>query len=152
MGEYGFGRWAKKGAMGAYDEVLRLKGLRFGRCLGVIPVLTVWGVFIFYAIVAGWGLRYFFSSISGTYLRAESFGTYFHQFAGQLVSVFWQFLAIVFTGSIIAFGIAKGIERTSKFIMPATFAYGLDPAAGPPLLFITIFEKPEVRILTSAAK
>ena len=118
VGEFGFGRWAKKGAMGAYDKVLRLKGLRFGRGLGAYPVLATWGVLIFYAIVAGWVLRYLFSSFGGGWIRAESIEAYFNQFAGQPVSILWQAAAIVFSGGFIALGIAKGIERASKFFMP----------------------------------
>ena len=37
MGEFAFGRWAEKGAVGAYDKVLKMKGLGFGRILGAYP-------------------------------------------------------------------------------------------------------------------
>ena len=38
MCEYGLGRWAGKGAVGAFDKVLRLRGLKFGRLLGAYPI------------------------------------------------------------------------------------------------------------------
>jgi len=118
MGEFAFGRWAQKGAVGAYDKALREKGLGFGRFLGALPVLTLLGVLIFYLIVTGWVLRYLTSSFTGSFLRAGSVEDYFNQFSGQPESIFWQFLAVVLTGGILVFGISKGIERASKIMMP----------------------------------
>ena len=118
MGEFGFGRWAQRGAVGAYDKVLREKGLGFGRLLGAYPVLVLLGVFIFYLIVTGWVIRYFTSSVGGSLLQAPDVDAYFAQVSGQPVSIFWLFLAAVITAGILAFGIAKGIERANKFLMP----------------------------------
>lgn len=118
MGEFAFGRWAGKGSMGAFDKALRERGLRFGRALGAFPVLTLLGVLIFYSIVTGWVLRYVASSVTGTFLHEGSVEAYFHRFAGQPGTVPWQFLAVVLTGGILAFGISRGIERASKVLMP----------------------------------
>ena len=59
MAECAFGRWAQRGAMGAYDKALRQRGLGFGRLLGVHPVLTLLGTLVFYLVVAGWVRRLF---------------------------------------------------------------------------------------------
>ena len=87
MCEYGLGRWAGKGAVGAFDKVLRLRGLKFGRLLGAYPILNASCVFIFYAIVTGWVLKYIYASITGAYLSGVSKGFYFDTFAGQSVSI-----------------------------------------------------------------
>ncbi len=121
MGEYGLGRWAAKGPMGAYDKVLRAKGLRFGRVLGAYPALSIWAIMVFYAIVTGWVIRYVVSSMTGAYLEAESTGVYFGGFAGQAGSIPWQALALVLALCVIIFGIAKGLERVNKIIMPVMF-------------------------------
>ena len=118
MGEFGLGRWGQKGPMGTFDKVLRNRGLPFGRLLGAYPVLAGWGVLLFYAIVAGWVLHYGFASISGAYFEADDTGAYFNQLAGQLRSILWQGLALALTLGVLIFGIAKGIERTNKIIMP----------------------------------
>jgi NSS family neurotransmitter:Na+ symporter len=118
MGEFGFGRWAQRGAVGAYDKVLQEKGLGFGRLLGAYPVLVLLGVFIFYLIVTGWVIRYFTASVGGTLLEAPDVDAYFGQVSGQPVSVFWLSLAALITAGILVFGIAKGIERANKFLMP----------------------------------
>ena len=36
MGEFAFGRWAEKGAMGAYDKALRERGMGFGQAPGCV--------------------------------------------------------------------------------------------------------------------
>ena len=122
MCEYGLGRWAGKGAVGAFDKVLRLRGLKFGRLLGAYPILNASCVFIFYAIVTGWVLKYIYASITGAYLSGVSKGFYFDTFAGQSVSIYWQLLAIIITGAIVVFGIIKGIERVNNIIMPMLLA------------------------------
>ena len=121
MGEYGLGRWAAKGPIGAYDTVLRAKGLRFGRLLGAYPAVSIWAVMVFYAIVTGWVLHYFFASMTGAYLEADSAAAYFGGFAGQPGSILWQGLALVLALGVLLFGIARGLERVNKIIMPVMF-------------------------------
>jgi NSS family neurotransmitter:Na+ symporter len=86
--------------------------------LGAFPILNASCVFIFYAIVTGWVLKYIYASITGAYLSSVSKGFYFDTLAGQSVSIYWQLLAIIITGIIVVFGIIKGIERVNKIIMP----------------------------------
>ena len=118
MCEYGLGRWAGKGAVGAFDKVLRLRGLKFGRLLGAYPILNSSCVFIFYAIVTGWVLKYIYASTTGAYLSGVSRGVYFDALAGHPDSIYWQLLAIIISGTIVVFGIIKGIERVNNLIMP----------------------------------
>jgi len=118
MGEFAFGRWAKKGAMGAYDKAMRERGLPFGRAMGAYPVLTLLGTLIFYLIVTGWVLKYLASSVTGGLFQGGSPEDAFNQFAGHPESILWQTLAVLVTGGILVFGIAKGIERASKVLMP----------------------------------
>ena len=118
MGEFALGRWARKGAMGAYDKLLRTRGFYAGRIIGAYPVLTVFAVLTFYTIVAGWILRYFFSSVSGSYLQAQSQDAHFQSLAGQPISILWQCLVILMVGGVLLLGIAKGLERASRMLMP----------------------------------
>jgi NSS family neurotransmitter:Na+ symporter len=118
MGEFAFGRWAQRGAMGAYEKALKERGLGGGRLLGAFPILTLLGVLIFYLIVTGWVLRYLVSSLTGSFLEAGSVEDYFNSFSGQPESIFWQALAVIITAGILVFGISKGIERASKFMIP----------------------------------
>ncbi len=121
MGEYGLGRWAARGPMGAFDKILGTRGSRFGRLLGVYPVLTMAGVMVFYGVVAGWTLRYLAASVSGAYLRADDTAAYFGQLAGQPASILWQAMTIGLAVGVLTFGISKGIERANKILVPALF-------------------------------
>ena len=122
MGEFAFGRWAGKGAMGAYEKVMRDRGLPFGRILGAYPVLTLLGTLIFYGIVTGWVLRYATAAITGDIGLDPAPAVAFSELAGHPKSVIWQVLAIACTGGILLFGIANGIERASKLLMPLLLA------------------------------
>lgn len=120
MGEFAFGRSQQKGAIGAYQNVFEEKGLKHGGTLGIIPVLGVSGVFVFYLIVTGWILKYFVLAVLGEFGRMD-IPAYFGQFAGSAESIFWHFLALVFTLLILRMGVSKGIETANKFMMPALF-------------------------------
>ena len=63
-------------------------------------------------------MKYIYASIAGAYLSGVSEGFYFDTFAGQSVSIYWQLLAIIISGTIVVFGIIKGIERVNNLIMP----------------------------------
>lgn len=118
MGEFGLGRWGQKGAIGAYGKVLREKGKNFGRFIGAYPVTVTWGILLFYAIVTGWILNYVIASFSGAFYESGEVGAYFGQLAGQPSSIIWQTLALLSALGIVIFGIAGGIERANKVIMP----------------------------------
>ena len=118
MGEYGLGRWAKKGPIGAIDKIYQEKGLSIGKYLGAYPVLTIWMVFLFYSIVAGWILRYLFTATVGTLGMASDKGAFFGSFAGSSESVIWYAIMVVITGIVLLFGVSKGIERLNRLLMP----------------------------------
>ena len=118
MGEWAYGRWAKKGAMGAYDKVLRPKGMKFGRILGAYPVITMWTMVFFYAVVTGWLLRYLFASVTGAYMEVDDVGQFFGEFAGQAGTIPWMILALLASLGIIVFGISKGLERANLIFIP----------------------------------
>lgn len=119
MGEFAFGRWAKKGAIGAYDKLLRSKGYSFGKYLGFIPILGTFGAAVFYSIVAGWVIRYLMKAISWRLLDTGNFQAFFDGIAGQPMSILWMGVSVVLATLIISFGVTKGIERLSKVLMPA---------------------------------
>lgn len=118
MGEFAFGRWGKRGAMGTFGKALQTRGLGFGRILGAYPVLTLLGVLIFYLIVTGWVLKYLLASLTGALIETPDPGAFFEDFSGTSRSIGWQLLAVVATGAILVFGISRGVERASKVMMP----------------------------------
>lgn len=118
MGEFAFGRWARRGAMGAYEKVTKERGLPLGRLLGAYPVMTLFGTLVFYSIVTGWVFRYATGALAGNLDTGTAPAVAFDALAGQPASIGWLALAIACTGGILIFGISRGIERASKLLMP----------------------------------
>ncbi|MCY6371411.1 sodium-dependent transporter [Clostridium ganghwense] len=120
IGEFAFGRSRQGGSLKGIKEVFKEKNLRFGKFFAVMPTLAVSGILIFYTIVVGWVLRYFCASLKGN-LNSVDIPKYFNNFAGTSQSIGWHFLAMVIGVVIVILGVAKGIERINKIIMPSLF-------------------------------
>ena len=119
-GEFALGRLTGTGAMGSLDYVMKSRGKRGGKLLGIIPLLGVLGIAIGYSVVVGWVLRYTAGSVTGSILSGDS-QSFFDALAVNFGSVPWHLIAVVFTVVILIFGVAAGIEKLSKFMMPAFF-------------------------------
>ena len=119
-GEFALGRLTGTGAMGSLDYVMKSRGKKGGKILGIIPLLGVLGIAIGYSVVVGWVLRYTAGSVTGSILTGDS-QSFFDALAVNFGSVPWHLIAVVFTVVILIFGVAAGIEKLSKFMMPAFF-------------------------------
>ena len=119
-GEFALGRLTGTGAMGSLDYVLKSRGKKGGRLLGIIPLLGVLGIAIGYSVVVGWVLRYTAGSITGSILAGDS-QSFFDALAVNFGSIPWHLAAVALTVLILIFGVAAGIEKLSKFMMPAFF-------------------------------
>ena len=119
-GEFALGRLTGTGAMGSLDYVMKSRGKKGGKILGIIPLLGVLGIAIGYSVVVGWVLWYTAGSVTGSILAGDS-QSFFDALAVNFGSVPWHLIAVVFTVVILIFGVAAGIEKLSKFMMPAFF-------------------------------
>ena len=119
-GEFALGRRTGTGAMGSLDYVLKSRGKKGGKLLGIIPLLGVLGIAIGYSVVVGWVLRYTAGAATGAILNSDAQG-FFDALAVNFGSVPWHLIAVAFTVVILIFGVAAGIEKLSKFMMPAFF-------------------------------
>ena len=168
--EFAIGRRARTGTLGAYEYCWKkIEKGRLGYFLGWIPLLGSLGIAIGYAIIVGWVVRALAGSVTGAILTADA-AAYFSQATGEFGSVPWHVLVVVTAAGILMFGattgsgmivygtylaktedIPKASIRTAFFdtvaammaalaIMPAVFAFGIEPNAGPPLMFITLPE------------
>jgi len=123
MEEWAFGRSQRKGAIGAFRKVFeeRKKGSgKYGTVLGFIPVAAVFSIFIFYSIVIGWLLKYFFLSFTGAF-NIINIPEYFGTFAGTANTIGWHAAAVIGTMVIVYFGVQRGIEKANKIMMPLLF-------------------------------
>ena len=119
-GEFALGRLTGTGAMGSLDHVLKSRGKKGGKLLGIIPLLGVLGIAIGYSVVVGWVLRYTAGAATGAILNSDAQG-FFDALAVNFGSIPWHLIAVAFTVVILIFGVAAGIEKLSKFMMPAFF-------------------------------
>lgn len=123
IGEMTLGRGTGQGPLGAYRIAMDAKGRgKLGEAIGLIPVIGQLGVGIGYSVVMGWVIRFLIGSATGSAISAPDSGAYFGAIAGPFGSVPWHITAIVVTFTIMAFGIADGIERCNKIMIPLFYA------------------------------
>lgn len=121
IGEITLGRSMKSGPLGSFKKALEMRGYKWGEVLGLIPVLGSLAIAIGYSVVVGWILKFTVGSISGAVTSAPDSGAYFGSIAGPFGSVPWHLAALVIVFAFMILGIAKGIEKVNKFMMPAFF-------------------------------
>ena len=126
VGEMAFGRAMGAGPMGAFGKATEMngKGKKLGETLALVPVLTSLALAIGYSVVVGWILKYTVGSITGSVFSADSVDGFAAQFgatAASFGSVGWHLLGLAITFIIMIYGIAAGIERVNKVMMPMFF-------------------------------
>ncbi|CDI49273.1 sodium-dependent transporter [Clostridium tetani] len=121
IGEMSFGRAMGTGPVGAFKKALGKRGKKHGDLIGLIPVIGSLGIAIGYSVVVGWILRFTVGAITGSMIKAPDSSAYFASIAGKLGSLSWHLLALALTFIIMTMGVAKGIEKVNKIMMPAFF-------------------------------
>jgi NSS family neurotransmitter:Na+ symporter len=120
VSEYALGRSQKNGTLGSFIQIFKEKKLPFGEFFGWIPILAQIGVFVFYVVVVGWILKYFFMAISGS-LYVGDIPANFGSFVGTTATIPWHLFAMVIALIIVKMGVVNGIEKVNKIMMPALF-------------------------------
>ncbi|MBR5597363.1 MAG: sodium-dependent transporter [Lachnospiraceae bacterium] len=111
--EIAMGRKTKLSSISAYGK-LNPKFGWLGMLSLAIPVL----ILPYYSVIGGWVIKYMTVFLSGQgKVAADS--AFFGGFIGQTASPLTMFfIFITLTIIVVAFGVEKGIERVSKFMMP----------------------------------
>ncbi|MDE5571639.1 MAG: sodium-dependent transporter [Prevotella sp.] len=117
LSEFIVGRHGQTNAARAYDKLANGKPWKFVGYLGILTSTIILG---FYAVVAGWCLQYLYASVTGQLLGdADYVKTYFATFSSSpWQPVGWGIAFILLTHVVIVFGVRRGIERASKWLMP----------------------------------
>ncbi len=121
IGEMSFGRAMGTGPLGAFRQAAEKRGWKWGEWVGIIPVIGSLAIAIGYAVVIGWILKFSFGSISGSVMGAENAGAYFGSIVGRFGSLPWHLAALAIAFLIMSAGVAKGIEKVNKVLMPLFF-------------------------------
>lgn len=121
LAEFIIGRKTQKDAVTAYRKLA--PGTAW-QLLGYGGVAVSFIILSFYSVVGGWILSYLIRSFTGTLsgLSQEEYGSRFESIiANPVESVVVQLLFMVLTIWVVQGGIQKGIERASRYMMPALF-------------------------------
>lgn len=111
--EVAIGRKAGKSAIDAF-ATLNKKYRFIGWLAAIIPAI----ILPYYAVIGGWVVKYFFAFMSGAAKDTVANG-YFESFIGSTFEPLgWFLLFIGLTALIVLFGVEKGIEKVSKWMMP----------------------------------
>lgn len=109
------------------DAVTSLRKLAPGTpwwLIGAAGVLSAFLILAFYTEVAAWVFAYIFKAAFGGLLSTnpEVTGQAFSQLISDpLQSLLWQWLVLALISAIIILGVSKGIEKTTKRLMPLLF-------------------------------
>lgn len=124
VGEMSFGRAAHSGPIGAFGTACASRGeskRKLGQFIGAIPMLGALMLAIGYSVVVGWIFKYTAGSITGSVLSpsdAAGFSAAFGQMASSFGNNMWLIIALVATFIIMVMGIAGGIEKANKIMIP----------------------------------
>jgi len=73
-------------------------------------------------VVSGWTLEFLWLSLTGELGKTQDFAALFDKILNDAgTQIFWMVAFTLGTAGIVAFGVKKGIELASKFMMPLLF-------------------------------
>lgn len=111
--EISIGRKTKQSPLTAYSKLK--KGWGF---LGVISCLVPVIIMPYYCVIGGWVIKYFVSFITGQGIKAAE-NNYFTGFITQEVQpIIYMIVFLAIVAFIVFRGVNKGIESSSRIIMP----------------------------------
>lgn len=92
--------------------------------VGWLGCLTLLMVLSFYSVVAGWSIAYINYAIQGLFVGAtpeQIVDIWNALLDSPLELTLWHTIFMALTMIVVAFGVNKGIENSSRFMMPALF-------------------------------
>lgn len=111
--EIAIGRKTKQSPLTAYSKVK--KGWGF---LGVIACLVPVIIMPYYCVIGGWVVKYFLAFLTGEGTEAAQEGYFGNFITGDIQPIILTVLFLGIVAFIIFRGVEKGIESSSKIIMP----------------------------------
>mgnify|MGYP003674330542 CR=1 FL=1 len=118
IAELAIGRRAQGDVVAAFAHGGRAGPWRYAGWLSVVGAVLILS---FYAVIAGWALKYFVGAATGALWQtgAAGYGLYFKQFIANLGEpVAWAAAMLALTMFVVANGVRQGIETFSRILMP----------------------------------
>ncbi|MDO5302598.1 MAG: sodium-dependent transporter [Clostridia bacterium] len=125
--EMALGRAAKGGPIKAFGMCTEMRTGKksIGEVIGILPVFGSLALAIGYTVVVGWIFKYSYLALSGKlYDMGQDMGLIggtFDSTATAYGNNSWIIVAILMTAVIMSLGIAGGIEKANKIMMPLLF-------------------------------
>ncbi len=122
LAEVSLGRHTGKNPVGAFKAIAP-KGM--WKLIGYLGVITGIMILSYYAVVAGWTVGYLFKSITGKFqnITNQIAESNFSEFiSSSFLQVILLAVFLFLTVYIVSKGIASGIEKFSKILMPLLLA------------------------------
>lgn len=122
LSELIIGRRTQKNPIGAFRKLKPKSGWSI---IGYLGVFCAFIIMAFYSNVAGWTLEYVFKAV-GNQFQGKDLATIekdfsdFHNLGWK--NIIWEGVFILLTAFVVFKGIANGIEKYSKVLMPLLFA------------------------------
>ncbi len=117
--EFLIGRMGQANAVGSFRKLGPGKSKWW--LVGLMGVLSVFLIMGFYLVVSGWTLEYVFQAITNNFANKDTatLTQTFTEFSTDTWRpIVWMLLFLALTCIIIIAGVKKGIEKSSKFMMP----------------------------------
>ncbi|MCQ2333173.1 MAG: sodium-dependent transporter [Paludibacteraceae bacterium] len=120
LSEFVIGR---RGQGNTFRSFINSSGRKGWGAVGAIEIFAGVVILAFYCVVAGWSLEYIMVSITHNFSTMENaeMTSMFGNFVNSWRPVLWTIVFLALNCIVLAFGVSKGIERCSKFMIPALF-------------------------------
>ncbi|MBK6264468.1 sodium-dependent transporter [Marivirga sp. S37H4] len=118
VGEIAIGRNTQSNPFGAFKKL----GGKAWALVGLFGIICGVMILSFYNVVSGWAFGYFIQIVSGDIFEESNFSSYFSNYVANYEdNLMYSIVFMVITAFIVYKGIKKGIEGTSKILMPTLF-------------------------------
>ena len=119
VSEFLVGRSSQANTAGAFHKLAPGTPWKWVGRLGVLTGFVIMG---FYMVVCGWTLDYLMQSVTGSLHMVDDFTANFTALLNNpLRQICWMILFTLLTAFFILSGVKKGIEQSSKILMPMLF-------------------------------
>ncbi|ARU62884.1 sodium-dependent transporter [Tumebacillus avium] len=115
LAEMVIGRGGRGNAVSSFHNLSKTKWWGY---FGFLSVLSAFAIMGFYAVVAGWTMNYAFTSLTGNLFENPDYTASFLSFAGGNMPIFWTIITLIITCWVVAKGVAGGIEKFNKVLIP----------------------------------
>ena len=116
------GRATKSSLVSAFRSLTRRGSPWIG--IGVLGVLTAFLLLSYYSTVAGWVMHFTYLALADRIAGSspdQIQGLFTELTSTPLLGLGWQIAFLILTFAVVSAGVAKGIERWARILMPALF-------------------------------